>query len=177
MRRRGAALVAKVEALAGRHGVVGPQRFTLPAFRGKAAHGEQPLERWWQPAPREAPKPEPVLAAHLQEQQEARDGANGAARPSTFDVLGGRSRPAGASQPGAGASGPRSAASGPRTAEAPPPRAAEAPRQPWFSKRWWNILIWVGVAATLVRLPWPLALSLVVVGAIAFLAIRAWGRR
>jgi RNA-directed DNA polymerase len=173
----GAALVAKVGALAGRHGVVGPQRFTLPAFRGKAAQGEQPLERWWQPAPRETPKPEPVLAAHLQEQQEARDGANGAARPSTFDVLGGRTKPAGASQPGAAASGARSAAAGPRTAEAPPPRAAEAPRQPWFSKRWWNILIWVGVAATLVRLPWPLALSLVVVGAIAFLAIRAWGRK
>src|SRR5262249_61028510 len=62
-------------------------------FRSKAGSGQQPLERWWEPAERDAPVAEPVVAAHLQEQQgQPRDAQPAAAAPRTtaLDLLGTR---------------------------------------------------------------------------------------
>ncbi|TDR93323.1 reverse transcriptase family protein [Enterovirga rhinocerotis] len=58
----GEPLVAQVRALAARHGGRDVAAPAISAFRAKAARGEAPLDRWWQPAERPAPKPEPVLA-------------------------------------------------------------------------------------------------------------------
>ncbi|MEJ2228969.1 MAG: reverse transcriptase family protein [Alphaproteobacteria bacterium] len=66
----GGPLVERVGELARRHGVDGSLSRAAPDFRKKAANGEQPLERWWQPAEAELPKMEPVLAAHVSEQQQ-----------------------------------------------------------------------------------------------------------
>lgn len=64
----GVPLVAKVEALAKRHGATlsAPERTD---FRAKAATGQQPLPRWWKPAEPEAPRPDPVLNALEREQE------------------------------------------------------------------------------------------------------------
>jgi retron-type reverse transcriptase len=77
--KTGALLVAQVQTLAARHGAVSRGRPEAGSFRAKAAAGQQPLERWWHPAERPAPQPEPVLAAHL---AQPRAGANGAAAAS-----------------------------------------------------------------------------------------------
>jgi RNA-directed DNA polymerase len=77
--KTGALLVAQVQTLAARHGATSRGRPDAGGFRAKAAAGQQPLERWWHPAERPAPQPEPVLAAHLAQPQA---GANGAAAAS-----------------------------------------------------------------------------------------------
>ncbi len=69
---KGAALVAQAEALAAKHGMRGAGRGKCtPAFRARAAAGQQPLERWRTAGSRPAPQPEPVLAKHRAEEQKA----------------------------------------------------------------------------------------------------------
>lgn len=62
----GETLVAETAALAKRHGKTPPPPMSrAPAFRARSAYREQglPLERWWSPAERPAPEPEPILIA------------------------------------------------------------------------------------------------------------------
>jgi retron-type reverse transcriptase len=83
----GGPLVERVGELARRHGGDTQVSRAAPGFRKKAASGEQPLERWWQPAEREEPKMEPVLAAHIGEQAQAQ-AAGSAVPPPPPDVSG-----------------------------------------------------------------------------------------
>ncbi len=69
--QKGAPLVARAGALAARHGLRAEKRKDAPAFRTRAAAGQQPLERWWTPGSRPAPTPEPVLAQHRKAQEKA----------------------------------------------------------------------------------------------------------
>ena len=60
----GEPLVAETRTLAARHGAKPPAPASrAPAFRARSAHPEQglPLERWWVPAERPEPAPEPIL--------------------------------------------------------------------------------------------------------------------
>ena len=60
----GATLVTEIATLAARHGKTPPAPASrAPVFRARSAHPEQglPLERWWTPAERPAPAPEPIL--------------------------------------------------------------------------------------------------------------------
>jgi hypothetical protein len=54
-------LIAEVRRLADRHGKSAKPVPEAAAFRAKSARGEAPLARWWAPADREPPKPEPIL--------------------------------------------------------------------------------------------------------------------
>lgn len=59
----GAPLVAEVRRLAERHGARdGAARAAVSDFRRRAAQGAAPLDRWWTPAERPAPTPDPILA-------------------------------------------------------------------------------------------------------------------
>ncbi|MGE7155985.1 hypothetical protein ACQKJ1_19865 [Methylorubrum rhodesianum] len=58
----GASLVARVRALAERGTARVPSaRPRVSDFRARAARGVAPLPRWWDPAARPAPEPDPVL--------------------------------------------------------------------------------------------------------------------
>jgi RNA-directed DNA polymerase len=134
----GAPLVAKIEALARRYGRPGAEHAPEATFRSKAANGQQPLARWWQPAERGAPQAEPVLAALRQEQQgPAPDGQTGTAAPQTsaVDLLGTRYTaapvPAGETKPG-------------RT----------------LPQGWWISALAIGVLGGAAQLPWPVLLGL-----------------
>jgi hypothetical protein len=67
----GAPLVAKAQGLARRHGVTLPSA-VADDFRLKAAKGEPPLDRWWQPNEKRPPAPDPVLASHIEAQETAK---------------------------------------------------------------------------------------------------------
>ena len=68
---KGTPLVAQAEALAARYGLRPGRRKEPPAFRTRAAAGQQPLERWRTAGSRPAPQPEPVLAQHRAAQEKA----------------------------------------------------------------------------------------------------------
>jgi hypothetical protein len=150
--KTGAPLVAQVRALAERHGIVPRGRSAVPEFRTKAAAGQQPLERWWTPAEASAPKPEPVLTAHLADQQKVQEQspAQAAARaPSSLDLLGGTRSPA------------------PPSAPAPQPQPA-AGRPPLLPSSLWLPLLAVAGAGAFLRAPLAgIALAALLAGAIA----------
>jgi retron-type reverse transcriptase len=131
----GAPLAAKVEALAQRYGGALTGHSPARNFRSKAASGEQPLVRWWQPAERDAPGAEPVLAAHLQRQQEhPQDGkpATAAQGSSAIDLLGTRYTAA-------------------------PARPAEAKPRRWRPRSWpigWLAIVILGLAVARVAITW-----------------------
>jgi RNA-directed DNA polymerase len=79
--KAGAPLVAHVETLSGRHSATRRGSPAAATFRAKAAAGQQPLKRWWHPAERQAPRPEPVLAANLPESQASANGEAAAPAP------------------------------------------------------------------------------------------------
>ena len=81
--KAGASLVAHVETLSERHGAVRRGVPSTATFRARAAAGQQPLERWWHPTERPAPRPEPVLATHLAEPQASANGAAAAPAPNS----------------------------------------------------------------------------------------------
>jgi retron-type reverse transcriptase len=150
----GAPLVTKVGELARRYSVAAMSRAPETSFRSKAAKGELPLDRWWTPAERQAPKPEPELAAHLAQQAEAKAAANGAggAQPvSAVDLLSTRNRAAS----GAPAQNAASSAAAPPQPQPNRARAASSPAKP-ISGWWIAVLAWVVLTAA-VKLPWPVA--------------------
>lgn len=59
----GTPLVTTVQALAARHGTGARPAAPARDFRAKAADGEVPLTRWWTPAERPPPVPDPILLA------------------------------------------------------------------------------------------------------------------
>ena len=76
----GEPLVAEVRRLARRHGKAASPVPQADAFRAKASRGEVPLARWWVPAERAPPEPEPILVApKTPERRSAAAGAEGAA--------------------------------------------------------------------------------------------------
>jgi retron-type reverse transcriptase len=135
----GTPLVAKIEALAQRYGRPRAGHVPEAPFRSKAADGQQPLERWWRPAEGDAPRAEPVLAAHAAAQQEQ-----------TRDA-----------QPAAGAPPPASAIDllGTRYTAAPE-RSGEAKPRRKLPRDWWVGALAIAVVAAAWRLPWPLVLGL-----------------
>lgn len=176
----GAALVGKADELARRHSREGAARFAVPTFRAKAAKGEQPAERWWVPAERNAPKPEPVLAAHLQEQQapsaqSGGDAAAGGAPVSSIDLLGTRSGSGGTRQAGAAASGSQRASASPSPSASPRPAGANAPEPRKFPRLLWIIPPMLVAAAA--GVPWPVTLGLALGLLIALFAFRASGQK
>ncbi len=148
--KTGAPLVAQVRALAERHGAALRGRAAVPAFRTKAAAGQQPLERWWTPAEASAPKPEPVLTAHLAEQQKPQEQPSAPTRaPSSLDLLRGTPTPV-----------PPSA-----TEPQPQPAAGQPPLLP--ASLWLPLLAVAGAGAAL-RAPLAgMALAALLAGAIA----------
>ncbi|KMO35683.1 DNA polymerase [Methylobacterium variabile] len=54
-------LVSEVRRLSARHGTAQRAVPEASAFRARAARGETPLARWWSPAERPPPTPEPIL--------------------------------------------------------------------------------------------------------------------
>jgi retron-type reverse transcriptase len=137
----GTPLVAQIESLAGRFGGRGQERTPAAEFRSKAAKGQQPLERWWQPAERDAPQAEPVLAAQRAEQHGPRpDAQTGTGTPQTsaVDLI-----------------GTRYAAAPERSGEVKPGRR--------IPRIWWIGLLVIVSLGTKAQLPWPAVLGLAVI--------------
>jgi retron-type reverse transcriptase len=146
----GTPLVAKAEALAQQYGRGGAERAPAATFRSKAANGQQPLARWWQPAEGEVPQAEPLLSAHRPEQQaQAADGQAGAGtrQISAVDLL-----------------GTRYTAAPERSTEAKPGR--KVPRS------WWIGLFIIFIFGGAAQLPWPAVLGLAAVWSAATLFSR-----
>ena len=77
----GASLVAEAKELEQRHRT-GAREATGPSdFRRKSAKGEQPLERWWTPHEVTPPRPEPVLALHVEARKIATQAQSSASLP------------------------------------------------------------------------------------------------
>jgi hypothetical protein len=147
--KTGTPLVFKIQALAQHYGGAWGRPAPAAAFRSKAAKGQQPLERWWQPAEQGAPGAEPVLAAQLQKPQGQPPEGQPAAAPQTSAV---------------DLPGTRYTAAPERPAEAKPDR--KLPRSFWIGLL--AILVLTGAA----RLPLPVVLGL----AAAWTAIMVYRR-
>lgn len=69
----GAPLVAQARALAERHGArQAPAQPRIATFRARSADGVAPLARWWIPAARPLPAPDPIIAEAEAAEAEAR---------------------------------------------------------------------------------------------------------
>jgi RNA-directed DNA polymerase len=149
--KAGAPLAAKIEALAQQYGRAGTGRSAEASFRSKAAKGQQPLARWWQPAEGDAPKAEPVLAAQQGQAPAEPAGAATSPQASAIDLLGMRYTPA--------------------------PERPAAPKQRWRLLRnwWWVLLPLIVILCSAAWLPGQVVLRLVAIWAAA-IALSRLGR-
>jgi RNA-directed DNA polymerase len=143
----GTPLVAKAETLARRYGRAGAESTPAAAFRSKAASGQQPLARWWQPAEPDAPRAEPVLAAQQKQELAGQTGTDTLPQTSAVDLI-----------------GTRYTAAPERSAEAKPGR--RVPRS------WWIGLLVILILGGAVPLPWPAVLGLAAIWSAATLFSR-----
>lgn len=78
--KAGAPLVAEAKALERQHRGT-PAKAPVSDFRRVCAKGKPPLDRWWTPNEARPPKPEPVLARHIEAQTPAPTQAAAPQRP------------------------------------------------------------------------------------------------
>jgi hypothetical protein len=144
----GMPLVAKVGELARRYSMAAMSRAPEVEFRRKAAKGEQPLKRWWTPAEKAAPQPEPELAEHLRQKDAA--SAASSSPVSAVDLLGASNRRT------ADGRGSRSAEQ-PAGPERPRPRlvASRTTRSPSSRMKsyWWPLILGAVLLGVATQLP------------------------